>query len=54
VYYYVRQFIRLVFKWRDADKVRAAWYGLVDGLTNRTGNHGEGRLMEIVSREGKK
>jgi hypothetical protein len=49
VYYYLRQFTRLVFKKRDAQKVRAAWYGLVDGLRNSTGEMGEGRMPLIVS-----
>lgn len=53
VYYYVRQFIRLIFKWRDMAKTRAAWYGLVDGLLNRTGQHGEGRLAEIMPSGGR-
>lgn len=51
-YYYVRQFIRLIFKWRDPKKVKSAWYGLVDGLAQRTGDHGEGRLQAISVSKG--
>jgi GT2 family glycosyltransferase len=47
-YYYLRQFARLAFKWHDAAKSRAAWYGLLDGIRGRTGVHGEGRLDEIL------
>lgn len=49
VYYYARQFIRLAFKWRDVQKVRAAWYGMVDGLRDYTGEVGEGRMPLIIS-----
>ncbi len=44
VYFYLRQFIRLGLKWRDAKKTRAAIYGLIDGLRNHTGEYGKGRL----------
>lgn len=46
-YFYLRQFVRLSLKWRDATKTRAAWYGLVDGLRNYTGAYGRGRLDRI-------
>jgi GT2 family glycosyltransferase len=49
VYYYARQFIRLIFKWRDPAKVRAAWYGLTDGLRNYSGEIGEGRVHLLAS-----
>lgn len=47
IYFYTRQFIRLIVKWHDMTKTRAAWYGLVDGLRSYTGAHGEGRMTEI-------
>jgi GT2 family glycosyltransferase len=54
VYFYARQFIRLVFKWRDAQKVQAAWYGMVDGLRDYTGEIGEGRMPLIGSAKRKR
>ena len=51
VYYYARQFIRLSLKWRDAQKVRAAWFGMVDGLRGFTGENGEGRMSLVASRQ---
>lgn len=47
IYFYLRQFVRLSLKWRDATKTRAAWYGLVDGLRNYTGAYGRGRLDSL-------
>lgn len=46
--FYLRQFIRLLFKWHSLKKTRAAWYGLVDGLRNYTGESGRGRLGSIL------
>jgi hypothetical protein len=43
-WYYLRQFLRLVLRWRDTAGLRGAWYGLVDGLRGFTGDDGSGRL----------
>jgi len=48
VYYYARQFVRLLLKWRNLPATRAAWFGLVDGLRGNTGILGRGRLDQIV------
>lgn len=42
--FYIRQFLRLVVKKRDRLSLRAAWYGTVDGLCNRSGHLGRGRM----------
>jgi hypothetical protein len=47
VYFYGRHFVRLIIKWRDFPRARAAWFGLVDGLRDFTGEHGEGRLYQL-------
>jgi GT2 family glycosyltransferase len=47
VYFYVRQFIRLIVKWRDFSATRAAWLGLIDGLTGNTGVNGAGSLSRL-------
>ena len=47
VYFYARQFVRLVFKWHDLPGTRAAWLGLRDGLRNFTGSCGEGSLHRL-------
>ena len=44
LYFYLRQFVRLLFKWRNPAAARAAWWGLCDGLRGYTGSTGEGRL----------
>jgi len=43
-WYYLRQFSRLALRWRDTAGLRSAWYGLVDGLKDFTGENGSGRL----------
>ncbi len=49
IYFYGRQFLRLTLKRHGRLKRRAARWGLVDGLRNNTGTHGEGRLPLLVS-----
>lgn len=49
IYFYVRQFVRLMFKWHDAQGTRAAWLGLRDGLRNTTGSYGEGSLERVIA-----
>jgi hypothetical protein len=44
IYFYLRQLVRLVLKWHDLPATRAAWLGLIDGLRNFSGDHGEGHL----------
>lgn len=51
IYFYGRQFIRLIFKWHDVSSTRAAWFGLIDGLRNFTGEQGEGRLCALSSKK---
>jgi GT2 family glycosyltransferase len=51
VYFYIRQFVRLIFKWRDLPGARAAWLGLRDGLRNTTGTYGEGSLNTLPVRQ---
>jgi GT2 family glycosyltransferase len=47
VYFYLRQFIRLIVKWRNVPSARAAWWGLIDGLRGFTGISGMGRLPRL-------
>jgi GT2 family glycosyltransferase len=47
-YFYLRQFVRLVLKWHDLAATRAAWFGLVDGLRNFSGEYGDGHLSSLV------
>jgi hypothetical protein len=51
VYFYLRQFARLLFKHRNIPAARAAWWGLLDGLNNFTGTNGRGRLDQIQAKE---
>lgn len=46
-WYYLRQFLRLALRRREAAGLRAAWYGVVDGLKNFTGEDGSGRLAQL-------
>lgn len=46
-YFYARQFVRLIIRHRNRRAVRAAFLGLIDGLRNSTGEHGEGKLMRL-------
>jgi GT2 family glycosyltransferase len=46
-YFYVRHFVRLLLKWRSPRRARAVWWGIVDGVLGRTGEHGEGRLEQL-------
>lgn len=52
LYFYVRQFMRLLLKRHDRLKRRAAWWGLVDGIGNFTGTNGEGRLPLLTDSAG--
>lgn len=47
LYFYSRQFIRLLFKHRNYRAARAAFLGLRDGLMNYTGDIGEGSLHKL-------
>ena len=47
VYFYGRQFIRLIFKHRNFRAAEAALFGLSDGLKGFTGEHGKGRLSQL-------
>jgi GT2 family glycosyltransferase len=47
IYFYARQFTRLLLKWRNLPGARAAWLGMVDGLRSCTGSDGRGRLDRI-------
>ncbi|HLA69399.1 MAG TPA: glycosyltransferase family 2 protein [Bacteroidota bacterium] len=51
VYYYLRQFARLIIKRRNAHAVRAAWWGLIDGLRNFTGTQGRGRVAQVETEQ---
>jgi GT2 family glycosyltransferase len=44
IYFYLRQLVRLALKRHDLPSIRAAWLGLIDGLRNFSGDHGEGHL----------
>jgi GT2 family glycosyltransferase len=46
-FFYCRQFLRVIFRRMGIVRMRACWFGLVDGLRNFTGEYGEGRLGEI-------
>jgi len=47
--FYIRQFLRLALKKRHRLSLRAAWYGVVDGLRNRSGHLGQGRMSLLNS-----
>jgi hypothetical protein len=47
-YFYARQLTRLTLRRRGQRALRAAWYGIADGLRNRTGTFGKGRLAELL------
>lgn len=47
LFFYTRQFARLILH-RRGSALRAAWYGLSDGILNHTGLHGAGRLSYIL------
>ena len=49
IWFYLRQFIRLAFKWRNWPGVHAAWWGVWDGLRGYTGIKGEGSLSRLLS-----
>lgn len=49
IYFYIRQLVRLLLKWRDASAARAAIMGLIDGLRGHTGQFGRGRLDLLPS-----
>jgi GT2 family glycosyltransferase len=46
--FYARHFIRLLLKWGSPQRAQAVWWGMVDGVLGRTGEHGEGRLAQLV------
>ncbi len=46
-YYYSRHLVRLLVKWRSPDRARAVLWGIADGLKEKTGEHGEGRLAQL-------
>ncbi len=45
--FYIRQFIRLIFKHRNLKAAYAVYMGIYDGLRKYTGTHGEGSLTKI-------
>lgn len=47
IYFYIRQFIRLIIKRRDLRAAGAALLGTLDGLRNFTGLNGEGNLNKL-------
>ena len=47
MYFYLRQFARLIFKWHNFRAARAAFLGMLDGLRNSTGRDGEGSLHRL-------
>lgn len=49
IYFYARQLIRLIFKWRDMSAARAALMGVTDGLKGYAGEFGKGRLEMLPS-----
>jgi GT2 family glycosyltransferase len=51
-YFYLRQFLRVLLLRKGKDRLRACWYGLVDGLYGFTGQFGEGRVSMIGDRPG--
>lgn len=46
-WFYIRQFLRLFLKWRDIAGLRAAWWGMQDGLRGNSGEDGSGRLSSL-------
>jgi GT2 family glycosyltransferase len=48
-FFYARQFLRLIVQRRGSPSLRAAWFGLIDGLLNNTGEFGAGRLNIIMA-----
>lgn len=49
IYFYSRQFIRLLVKRRNLPGAHAVWCGMIDGLRGYTGTLGRGRLDEIAA-----
>ncbi|HUI30971.1 MAG TPA: glycosyltransferase family 2 protein [Candidatus Acidoferrales bacterium] len=47
IYFYGRQFVRLILKHKNYRAARAAFLGLRDGLINYTGSNGEGSLYKL-------
>lgn len=45
--FYIRQFIRLIFKHHNLKAAYAVYMGIYDGLRKHIGNHGEGSLSKI-------
>jgi GT2 family glycosyltransferase len=50
LYFYGRHIVRMSIKWRSYVGTRAVLFGIVDGLRNYTGGHGEGRLSAVQQR----
>lgn len=46
-YFYARHIVRMGIKWRSYMGTRAVLFGIVDGLRNHTGRHGEGHLSAV-------
>jgi GT2 family glycosyltransferase len=45
--FYARHFVRLLLRWHSPRRAQAVWWGMVDGVLGRTGEHGEGRLERL-------
>lgn len=48
LYFYGRHLVRMSIKWRSWSGVKAVFAGIADGLRNRTGENGKGRLDALV------
>jgi GT2 family glycosyltransferase len=47
LWFYIRQMIRMAVKYRDWDGFQAVVMGITDGIAERTGVHGAGRLTSL-------
>jgi GT2 family glycosyltransferase len=45
---FLRQFTRLLLKWRNVPGARAAWFALIDGLSSSPAATGRGRLNDLT------
>jgi GT2 family glycosyltransferase len=45
--YWIRQFTRLLLKYRDIAGAHAVWLGIMDGIRGVTGIHGEGSIHSL-------
>lgn len=48
IYSYGRQFLRLAIRIRSTRCLRAAWMGTIDGLRGFAGEHGRGRMDQVL------